>query len=105
LCRVRAAPSWREASAFEQRHRARSTSVFISFCGISGGGYLISQGGEHRFYGWAIMPSEKQAIRVSLAVRLGDADPVISYAFSPWAVLKRHFRDRDKLAVIRRMLR
>lgn len=70
-------------------------------------GYLISQGARIDFYGWVIIPMDETGLSdLALAIH-GWVMPILFYAILVLhigAVLKRHFAERDKLAV-RRMLR
>jgi cytochrome b561 len=81
--------------------------LYLALLALPVSGYLIKQGARIDFYGWAIILLEETALSaVALAIH-GWVMPILFYvmlALHIGAVLKRHFAERDKLAV-RRMLR
>jgi cytochrome b561 len=87
--------------------RAVHIGLYLALLAFPVSGYLISQGARIDFYGWAIIPLEETALSaVALAIH-GWVMPIVFYVMLVLhigAVLKRHFAERDKLAV-RRMLR
>ncbi len=87
--------------------RAVHACLYLLLLAFPVSGYLISQGSSVDFYGLAIAPAAwTGASPVALAIHAW-ALPTLFYAalaLHVGAVLKRHFGDRDALAV-RRMLR